>query len=48
MGINLMSDVFEKEDVIPTRHTCDDITISPSPASMEFVTRAHQEFRYFM
>ena len=29
MGINLMSDVFEEGDIIPTRHTCDDINISP-------------------
>lgn len=29
MGINLMSDVFEEGDIIPTRHTCDDVNISP-------------------
>lgn len=29
MGINLMSDVFEEGDIIPTRHTCDDVDISP-------------------
>ena len=29
MGINLMSDVFEEGDIIPTRHTCNDINISP-------------------
>ncbi|MGB9978399.1 YbhB/YbcL family Raf kinase inhibitor-like protein [Methanobacterium sp.] len=29
MGINLMSDVFEEGDIIPTRHTCDDINVSP-------------------
>jgi len=29
MGINLMSDVFEEGDIIPTMHTCDDKNISP-------------------
>lgn len=29
MGINIMSDVFEEGDIIPTRHTCDDINVSP-------------------
>jgi Raf kinase inhibitor-like YbhB/YbcL family protein len=29
MGINLMSDVFNEGELIPTRHTCDDINISP-------------------
>ncbi len=29
MGINLKSDVFEEGGIIPTKHTCDDINISP-------------------
>lgn len=29
MGINIMSDVFEDGDMIPTRHTCDDVNVSP-------------------
>jgi len=29
MEINLMSDVFEEGDIIPTMHTCDDKNISP-------------------
>lgn len=29
MGINLISDVFDEGEMIPTRHTCDDINVSP-------------------
>ena len=29
MGITLMSDVFDEGEMIPARHTCDDINVSP-------------------
>ena len=29
MGINLISDVFDEGEMIPARHTCDDINVSP-------------------
>ncbi len=29
MGINLISDVFDDEDIIPSKHACDDKNISP-------------------
>ena len=29
MGINLISDVFEEGSLIPAKHTCDDVNISP-------------------
>ena len=29
MGINLISDVFDDGDIIPSKHTCDDKNISP-------------------